>query len=244
MDCTAVLCPYKVFFKKNDVFQIGYYLLNGWAIWVFLSKVQAYDPDKKPIVQKGIELSGEAGADLHADLAKYITDPSHDSNLRVVIDDIKPAAPWLSLSNQTELTGVVPLEAEGQRYELTTYANTAAGGSSESVTTWLKIAINEAKTPRFISTKPVLPLFYEGQSYQYDFITNNDVSPAYTTIPYHVELSKGSDNPSWLRIENNQLIADNIPSGPKSTQQIFITIKNIPGGESEVLPITLFIVKQ
>jgi len=41
LDCTAVLCPYKVFFfKKNDVFQIGYYLLNGWAIWVFLSKVQ------------------------------------------------------------------------------------------------------------------------------------------------------------------------------------------------------------
>ena len=48
------------------------------------------------------------------------------------------------------------------------------------------------------------------------------------------------DISTWLRIEdNNKLIADRVPNGLARKQQVFITIKNTPGGRSGVFPVDL-----
>ena len=202
----------------------------------------AYDPSKKPIVEKGVELTGSAGNTVRIDFRANIIDPSTDGSLKIMLDKIEPAAPWLSISslNSMELNGVVPKGAEGQEYQITLHANTAIGGNSDARTIPLKIATNENLTPRFYAANPQLPLLYVGQPYSYDFVGNQDVHPQYSDIPYTVELAEGHNNPAWLRIEDNKLIVDSVPSKLEQMEQVFITIKNIPGGSSEVLPLKLF----
>ena len=203
----------------------------------------AFDREKRPVIENGIELHQAIGDEIHADLRANIADPTADASLKLVLDNVEPAAPWLlrSTSNLTELDGVVPQSAVGQLYQLTLHANNAIGGDSDRVTIPLQIAIDKSKTPYFYSDKPQLPIFYAGQAYFYDFVTCNDVIPTYSDIPYVVELAKGYNNPEWLRIEDNKLIVDNVPEQLKANQKLFITIKNIPGGISEVLPMSLVI---
>ncbi len=203
----------------------------------------AFDPEKRPVIDSGIKLSGAAGALFQKDFRANITDPTADGSLKLILDKIEPAAPWLaySSSNPTQLDGVVPQGDIGQRYQLTLHANTAIGGDSDRVTIPMQIAIDKTKTPQFYSDKPQLPLVYAGQTYFYDFVGCNDVIPGYSDTPYAVELAKGYNNPGWLRIKDNKLIADKVPEHLKQKQQIFITIKNIPGGESKVLTVDLFL---
>lgn len=201
-----------------------------------------YDPALRPIMQQNIQLAGAVGFDQHDDLAQYITDPTPDGSLRVILDKIEPAAPWLSISatNPTALAGVAPNDAVGQCYQITAYANTQTGGNSVPVTISLQLAIDANKTPRFATESPQLPALHAGESYLYDFTHREDIHPLYKDIPYHVELASNKDNPPWLRIVNNQLIAAMVPDNIKKEQKIFITIKNIPGGESAELSISLY----
>ena len=203
----------------------------------------AFDPAKKPIFEKGLELKGAAGAGIRKDFLENITDPATDSSLRIILDKVEPAAPWLSVSSLTVLEGGVPEDAVGQVYQVTLYANTVVGGNSDPVTIPLQIAIDKNKTPHFYSDNPQLPLFYAGQPYSYDFVGNNDVYPEYRSFPYVVELAKGHNNPEWLRIEDNKIIADSVPNNLKKIQTMFITIKNIQGGQSEVLSLLFVIMK-
>ena len=105
----------------------------------------AYDPAKKPSIERNIELTGIAGAAIHKDLRDYSSDPTNDNSLKIIIDNIEPAAPWLSISssNSTELEGVIPKNAIGHVYRISLHANSAIGGNSETIIIPLKIATNE-----------------------------------------------------------------------------------------------------
>lgn len=201
----------------------------------------AFDPDKKPIIENGLELSGAAGALVDYDFRSNITDPTLDANLRLILYKVEPTAPWLSMSseNPTLLTGRIPSDAMGQRFQLSFYANTLTGGNSASVTIPLNIAIDERLKPSFKQGSPQLPFLYPGQPFLYDFVEHDDVSPA--DIPYRVELAREYDNPEWLRITDNKLIADEVPNDLTKDQIIFIKIRNIPGGESGVFTFSLAI---
>lgn len=203
----------------------------------------AYDPSKKPIIAKSIMLTATAGETIHNDFRPNIIDPASDSNLKLVIEKIKPDASWLKISaiNPTALNGKVPDSAVGQNYLITLAASTPTGGTSDKKTIPLMIAINKDKTPRFYQANPNLPLLYEGQSYSYDFVANNDVEPEFNDVPYSVTLAKGYPNPDWVSIKNNKLIVDKVPEHLEQMEKIFITIKNIPGGISKVFILKLFI---
>jgi hypothetical protein len=203
----------------------------------------AYDPNKKPIIKNDIQLIGEAGSPLRYDFRANITDPTADNSLKIILDEIEPAAPWLSISSlsPTELNGIVPEGAVGQEYLITLHANTTIGGSSNAKIIPLNIAMNKNQTPRFYAANPQLTVLYPGQSYSYDFVENNDVYPEYRDIPYVVELADGYNNPAWLRVEHNRLVVDRVPDHLDQVERVFITIKNVPGGKSKVLPLSLFI---
>lgn len=204
----------------------------------------AHDPEKKPILHLDNVIEAEAGALFRYDFRSHIADPAADKSLKLVVDRIVPDAPWLSIAyyNSTELTGLPPLNAVGQVYNVTLYANTKTGGNSDPVTFPLHIAVDKQFTPRFYATKPQLPILYAGQSYVHDFTQNRDIMPEYQDIPFTVALAPNTKNPDWVRIENNQLIIERVPDDLDQPQQtIYITITNIPGGQSGVLPLELLI---
>ena len=206
----------------------------------------AYDPSKKPVFNDGIALNSVVGAVFQSDLRANIWDPVSDGSLKMILDKVEPAAPWLlvSSSNPTQLIGVVPEGVFGQTYQLTLYANTTTGGPSEPVTVALHIDIDKQLTPQFYLAKPQLPLLYAGQPYRYDFVSHDDIAPQYRDIPYQVEFAEGYNNPSWVRIDNNQLIVDKVPDDLEEEQTtVFITLRNTPGGRSEVVPLVLLIMR-
>ncbi len=227
----------------NEVTLIATSNTGGDSLPLTIQIPVAIDPEKRPVFASGIELTSLAGAAFHHDCHTHIDDPASDHRLRLIVDKIDPEAPWLAISelNSTELEGNVPQDAVGQTYQLTLHANTSIGGDSAPVTIPLHIAIDETKTPRFASSRPQLPDAYVGLRYAYHFVERNDVEPQYIDIPYIVELASNHGNPAWLRIENNELIADSIPNDVEKMQQIYITIKNIPGGKSKVLSLDLFV---
>lgn len=203
----------------------------------------AYDLDNRPVINNNIELSSSAGGLIRNELRNSINDPTSDQNLKLFIDKVEPEAPWLKISSYspTEIEGEVPNDAAGKTYLISLRANNTTGGSSDVVEVPLKIDINERRTPRFYGSHPRISRLYEGHSYVYDFVANNDVDPEYKDFPYAIELAKGYDNPGWVRIEANKLIIDEVPSDLISEQLIYITIKNIPGGRSKVQSLELFI---
>lgn len=205
----------------------------------------ALDSTKRPIIETGIRLSGKPGILFKKNFSVSLIDPTADGSLKIILDKIEPPAPWLfwSTSNPFQLEGIVPKNATGQLYQLTLHANNAIGGDSERVTVPLQIMLDKSQTPHFNVFKPQLPILYPGQPYIYNFTENNEITPLYTQAPYIVELSPDENNPAWLRIENNKLIADEVPDDIDQPQKIFITIKNIPGGKSDVLPVDLFLMK-
>ncbi len=203
----------------------------------------ALDLDKKPIVQQGIELQAEAGSSFDFDMAQYIIDPSIDGSLQMVLHQVEPFAHWISqLADQTTQLHVdVPPDAAGQRYRIQVSANTRLGGDSELAVITLQIAIDPEKTPRLLTDILQIPPVFAGQPYRYDFSTCLDVSPLYSSMPFVLAFASGYPVPSWLRIENNQLIADEVPDEIGIMDAIYVTITNTPGGQSEALrvPITI-----
>jgi hypothetical protein len=202
----------------------------------------ASDPGQKPTIQDGIEITRSAHDFLQLNMASYINDPANDNSLKVILDSVHPVAPWLSAPYMTELSGVIPDNAVGQTYKILLHANTATGGNSDPATVLLHIGINKQLTPFIIRTNN-LPVIYEGQPYFYDFNANNAVYPDQKDFPYTVEFAEGYDNPSWLRLENNKLIADNIPEDLEYFTDVFLTVKNVPGGISQVQHISLFFMR-
>lgn len=204
----------------------------------------AYDLSKRAIIRSDFELKTAAGLRLNKDLYPYLTDFTSDGSLKIILDKTEPAAPWLSISStdHVSLNGLVPKDAVGQTFQLTLHANTAVGGDSERVTVPLTIAIDESKTPKLYPEKPDLPPLYKGQCYFYDFNDCSAITPEYRLIPYFVELERGYDNPDWLRIESNRLIADDVPRDAQNKQRVFFSIKNTPGGQSKIYYVDLDVI--
>ncbi|MFI4918371.1 MAG: hypothetical protein ACHP65_02330 [Legionellales bacterium] len=200
----------------------------------------AYDPTKKPVVDY-FELEGAADEDFYQDLSAYINDPAHDANLKVVLDKVEPLAPWLGISalNPTQLEGHIPPQATGQKYQVSLRVSTAIGGSSEPIIIPLQIGVDKTFTPRFKNDNPLLPLVYPGQAFFYDFVANADVYPEFDDEPYVIEFAKNHSHPSWLKIENNQLIADEVPELNEYKIELSIIIKNRAGGSSDVITLAL-----
>ncbi len=204
----------------------------------------AYDPTQKPVIQPGLDFKGAVASEFHQELRPFIVDPVADGSLKVILDKVEPAAPWLSISSSTVLEGVVPRDAVGQCYEVTLRAMTSIGGSSEPVTIPLHIEVEPIFTPHFVVSNPKLPVLYAGQPYVFDFASFGGINPEYRDFPFNVELANGFDNPSWLRIEDNKIIIDNVPNNEMDHEPtLFITMQNRPGGKSAVIPITLFIMR-
>ncbi|RUR19416.1 hypothetical protein ELY21_04130 [Legionella sp. km535] len=203
----------------------------------------AYDPTKKPTINS-FKLEKLAGANIYEELSGYINDPSHDPKIKLILEKVEPAASWLHISplNPTVLEGTVPDQATGQKYLLTLRANTLIGGNSDPVTIPLNISVDKKQMPRFKSDKPILPILYPGQPYLYDFVENNDVYPEYHDAPYEIQFAEGFNPPDWLRLEQNQLIADMVPPEIVNEDlEIKIMIKNIPGGLSNEYILSLTI---
>jgi len=121
------------------------------------------------------------------------------------------------------------------------YASNKIGGSSDPQKVKLKIDTNPLLKPQFKTDPPQIQRLKEGEPFFYDFQTNRDIYPEYEDAPYVIKMADGYDNPEWLRIENNKLISDMIPSGIGNVTQIHVVISNTPGGESDVY--TLFLTK-
>lgn len=202
----------------------------------------AIDTASKPLIDR-FSLRKSAGTEFEYDVREHIFDPAHDNSLRLIIDHVEPAAPWLRISpaNQTALLGTIPNEVTGQEYQVTLHVNTKTGGNSDLINIRLKIAADPLKTPRFRAANPQFPMLYPGTSFEHDFALNRDIVPDYEELPYVIELAEGYDNTPWLRIKNNRLIADLVPYDlEKQTYSIYLTIKNKPGGKSAVIPLVLF----
>ncbi|CEG56032.1 hypothetical protein [Legionella fallonii] len=201
----------------------------------------AYDPTMKPVID-AFELKKVAGTQFYKDLSEYINDPAHDSSLRVVFDKVEPEVPWLSVSslNPTVLEGAIPPDATGQLFQLTLRATTSVGGSSDPITIPLQININKERTPRFKAANPILPMIYPGQPFFYDFVANRDIYPEYDDAPYEINFAEEYELPTWLRIEENKLIADLVPLEDIGDEvNLKVVIKNIPGGMSEIYSLDL-----
>lgn len=200
------------------------------------------EPQFKPSIAP-FSLEKKVGNEFSFDVRKYVNDPSSDGNLKLVIDKVEPAASWLQVSSiePTLLTAVVPAEVTGHEYQITLHVNTRGGGDSDKIQVPLNIAIDEEQKPRFKAANPQLPIAYPGQPFYHDFILNLDVFPEYDKTPYVIEWAKDRDRPSWLRIENNKLIADEVPNIHEKELKIYLTIKNTPGGRSEIIPLSLLV---
>ena len=190
-----------------------------------------------PLLQPTIdyfELEKSVGERLSVDLSDEVTDPAQDNSIRLQLDKSEPSAPWLHLSQQNPmiLEGVVPDNATGQIYQLTLRVNTLTGGSSRPVTIPLKIKTNDQFTPHFKADNPLLPMLYPGLPYFYDFVENRDIYPDFEDLPYQVVLDKDCENPAWLQVVDNRLIAEKVPEDLESDPSICIRIVNIPGGKS------------
>lgn len=200
----------------------------------------ATDPTQKPVI-KPFSLELIPGVLMHEDLSSYISDPTQDPNSVLILEKIEPEAPWLSISalNHRVLEGVVPIEATGQQYQLTLRASNVVGGSSDPVKIPLQVGVNKALVPLFKENNPILPLVYSGQSYFYDFVAHSDIFPEYDEVPYVIDFAEGYEHPSWLKIVENQLIAELVPELKDSALSLFLRVKNTPGGLSDVMPLRL-----
>ncbi|ARH01210.1 Ig domain-containing protein [Legionella micdadei] len=202
----------------------------------------ATDPNSKPSI-KPFSLEKSVGNEFSYDMRKQVIDPTNDPNPKLVIDHIEPQAEWLQISpiDPTLLTGSVPLDVTGQKYQITLRVNTRIGGDSYPIKVTLSIAADEERKPRFKDANPQMPTVYPGQPFYHDFVLNHDIFPEYEDTPYVVEFAQTHEKPCWLRIEDNKLIADLVPDLEEQFLQIYLTIQNVPGGKSEVIPLSLFV---
>ena len=200
----------------------------------------AYDPEKKPVINP-FGLEKLVGTTIYEDLSGYINDPAHDSNLKVILEKVEPEASWLRISslNSTVLEGSVPDKVTGQLFKLTLRASTPIGGSSDPVIIPLQISVRKDRTPGFKEDNPIFPLIYPGQAFFYDFVANRDIYPEYDDAPYEIKFADDYKHPGWLRLEDNKFIADEVPDTIDSMIEVYVTIKNVPGGQSHVIALML-----
>lgn len=206
---------------------------GGDSLPMELSFPIAYDKTKQPHI-KSFSLHETAGAMLDFDLSNYVTNPSGEP-FELFIDKVEPLASWLS-HNKNSLTGLVPLTAVGQLYQVTLIVSDNVGGPSNPITIPLQVRINKEKTPQFKSTL-MLPTAIPGQPYLYDFKEHNVVVPE--EIPYDVQFASDYPNPGWIELKNNQLIVDEVPDVNTSAVTLYLKIKNTPGGLSELIKVDL-----
>ena len=121
------------------------------------------------------------------------------------------------------------------------HANNAIGGDSDPETILLKVGINQSKTPRFRQDAPHFPDLQMEQPYLYDFVANHDVYPDYNEMPYTVEFAEGYEHPDWLKIEDNKLIAVEVPYVKWRFERVYLTVRNTLGGISPAEYFKLFI---
>lgn len=192
-----------------------------------------YDSEKKPVINP-FRLEHLAGTHVYDDLSGYINDPAHDSDLKLILEKVEPAATWLSVSsnNPTVLQGIIPDKVAGQQFQLTLRAHSSMGGNSDSIIVPFQISIDTEQAPRFKEVKPLMPMLYPEQPFFYDFVASEDIYPEYSDVPYEIKFAPGFNPPDWLRMENNKLIADRVPEDVKDDIDIYVVIKNIPGGFS------------
>lgn len=213
---------------------------GGDSLPLTLSLPVAYDAEKQPAL-KYVEMKGIAKENFEFDMKPYVIDPSHDDAVTLLLDKAVPLAPWLHVSqtDSMKLVGQVPAAVEGQTWQLSLRVNTHEGGSSTPVTLPLHIEINKQLTPHFNEIHPQLPVLQKGQSYLYDFVSNKTIYPDFSDVPYRIDFAKDCNNPYWLRLENNQLIADLVPDTLSPLQKICLQLSNTPGGSSKPIPIDL-----
>lgn len=89
-----------------------------------------FDSRKKPVLDKDIIIQAQSGVSFQHDLGLNIHNPAGDKNITLQIVEVKPSAPWLSVSQSTELTGRIPPEDAGKEYQIILYAKTPTGGES------------------------------------------------------------------------------------------------------------------
>lgn len=188
----------------------------------------AIDPSLQPKILP-FTLEGEAGNVLDFELSNYITSPGNQS-VDFFIDKVEPVAPWL-FHQGSSLKGVIPPDAAGLTYSITMHASTIVGGSSKPINIPLQVAIDANKKPYF-SGVIHMPRAQVGEAYQYDFKQNKNVAPA--DIPYQIELASDYPNPGWVNIKNNQLVIEQVPDIAESEVLVYLFIKNIPGGRSDI----------
>lgn len=202
----------------------------------------ARDPEQKPTVQM-FKLEYPAGTNVNEDLARYINDSTQDSSLKIVLDKIEPQVSWVSVSNvnSTTLNIQTPKKASGQLYHLTLHANTLIGGDSEAVVIPLQVSLDKSKKPR-LDENFTLPILFPNQPYQFDFANSTGINPNYTEDAFTVSFAKDYTHPNWIYIQNNQLIAEEIPELETQEISLYLEIKNTPGGSSGVIPVKLQII--
>jgi hypothetical protein len=200
----------------------------------------ADDVAKKPVVSP-FTLKAQAEDNFYMDIGRHIQNPNEDKSLVLVLEKIEPRAPWLHISklSPTALEANVPEDAAGQLYHLTMHANTQSGGNSDPVSIPLQIAVNKQLTPHFKTSHPELAILYPGTPYVYDFVDQSDIFPSYQEVPYHITFAHDSTYPVWLRIENNKLIAEEVPENVTESPYIWLIIHNTPGGDSEKIKVKL-----
>ncbi len=106
----------------------------------------ATDPQRKATINRFL-LKEIIDKEFAYDLGEYIVDPTNDPNLRLMIDQVDPLAPWLHVSgdHHTTLTGILPKETKAQTYQITMHMNTRIGGDSDALKFPLRIAIDPGR---------------------------------------------------------------------------------------------------
>lgn len=200
----------------------------------------AFDPALRPSI-KPVTLFASRYDYFYQDIASLIDDPSGDGSLKLILEKVEPAAPWLGLSMHvsTALEGLIPAETTGMHYTLYLRATTMSGGSSELVKGSLTMKINPNLTPQFKSSKPILPILQPGTAYKYCIDEHRDVWPEYEDHPYTLELAEGSDSPDWLEIKDNCIEAQEVPLTLANIPLIWVVLRNIPGGAADPMPLEL-----
>lgn len=176
-------------------------------------------------------------------MAEFVEDPAHDPELKLMVDKVEPNDSGLQLFvDKTDLYGSVPKDSEGKHYSVTLRASTALGGASKPEILPIYIPLSPEKTPRFKDERPYLPAMYPGEPYFYDFSAHPDIYPEYDEYPYMISFPDSYTPPLWLRLENNQLIADEVPQYVSDDLIVELVISNGPGGCSDKNIIRLAVV--
>lgn len=209
----------------------------------------ATDATQRPTLNY-FAIEEQAGASFAIDLSQYIHDPAQDPSLSLQIDKIESASPELRTTNSFTLSvsplnykmleGTIPDDAKGKRYLITLHVNTRIGGDSEKVTIPLNVRVDPNMIPRFKQDNPQLPLVFPGQAFFYDFASNRDVWPEYDAAPYEISFAEHYNPPVWLQLKHNKLFSiAEVPLTVNKKIKVTLVIKNIPGGTSHPIILTL-----